>query len=216
MTDWLAGISTLAFLLLFLTQHIDSAALLAGFIPVRLSDPVLFLQVGGPLDAVPAWLTPLTATLIHASWFHIGFNMLMLMFCGRYVEHVIGPWLLLMLYGVGAYAAAGAEWLVTPLSTSPMIGASGAISAILGTYALLYSQQTVRALGPIPANVVRIAWLAAGWIAIQLMIGVATRGGDGALGHIAVAAHIGGFIAGLLLTRPALRLRFRKRPAGVQ
>jgi membrane associated rhomboid family serine protease len=216
MTDWLAGVSSLAFLLLFLTGHIDSVALLAGFIPVRWSDPALFMHLVDPGAAVPAWLTPLTATLVHAGWFHIGFNMLMLLFCGRYVEHVVGPWLLLMLYGVGAYAAAGAQWLATPASTSPMVGASGAISAILGTYALLYSQQKVKALGPIPANVVRMAWLAAGWIAVQLMIGIATQDSDGAFGHIAVAAHIGGFIAGLLLTRSALRMRFRKRPTGVQ
>ena len=128
MTDWLAGITSVAFLLLFLTHHIEDVALLAGFIPVRWSDPALFAQLGGPGAAVPAWLTPLTATLVHASWFHIGFNMLMLMFCGRYVEHVIGPRLLVLLYGVGAYAAAGAQWLATPISPSPMRSAGCPVS----------------------------------------------------------------------------------------
>ncbi|HEX7782106.1 MAG TPA: rhomboid family intramembrane serine protease [Sphingobium sp.] len=212
-TDWVAGVTTLAFLIVFLSGHTDNAALLAGFIPLRLSDPLAFAQLGGPADAVPVWLTPLSATFVHAGWMHIGFNLLMLMFCGRHVEHVLGPRLLLVLYVVGAYAAAGAEWLAGPQADSPMIGASGAISALLGTYALLYSQQKVRAFGPISANVIRILWLAGGWTAIQLMIGLGMRGVEGELGHVAIWAHIGGFIAGLILTRPALKMRFRKRPA---
>ncbi len=79
----------------------------------------------------------------------------------------------------------------------------------------MYSAQKVKRIGPFSANVVRIAWLAAGWTLIQVMIGIATQGGgaDG-LGQIAIGAHIGGFVAGLLLTRPLLHLRFRKRAAG--
>ena len=120
-----------------------------------------------------------------------------------------------MLYGVGAYAACLAQYLVDPASTNPMVGASGAISAIIATYSLLYSQQQVRKVGPLSANLVRVLWLAAGWIAIQLMIGVATSGGAGGLGQIAIAAHIGGFLGGLALTRPLLRWRFRKKPRAV-
>ena len=167
------------------------------------------------MAAVPAWLTPLSCTLVHAGWLHIGFNMLMLVFCGRQVEHVLGWSGTLILYGVGAYAACLAQYLVDPASTNPMVGASGAISAIIATYSLLYSQQQVRKVGPLSANLVRVLWLAAGWIAIQLMIGVATSGGAGALGQIAIAAHIGGFLGGLALTRPLLRWRFRKKPRAV-
>ena len=215
MTDWVAGITVLAFLIVFLTGHTDEVAVLAGFIPLRMSDTLAYVQLGGPANAVPAWLTPLSATLVHAGWMHMGFNLLMLMFCGRHVEHVLGPKLLLLLYGVGAYAAAATQWLVDPQSGSPMIGASGAISALVGTYALLYSQHKVRAFGPISANVIRILWLAAGWITIQLMIGLGMQGVEGDLGHVAIWAHIGGFIAGLILTRPALMMRFRKPPASV-
>jgi len=114
-----------------------------------------------------------------------------------------------------AYGATALQWAIQPQSPNPMIGASGAISAIIATYALLYSQQNVRRIGPLSANLVRLLWLAASWIAIQLMIGVATSGGLGGgfgdLGQIAIAAHIGGFLMGLLLTRPLLRWRFRKR-----
>src|SRR3546814_14884310 len=80
-----------------------------------------------------------------------------------------------------------------------MIGASGAISAVMGTYALLYSQNQVKAIGPLSAHAVRILWLAAAWMAIQFMIGIVGLGG---IGRIAIGAHIGGFVAGLLLTRP--------------
>jgi membrane associated rhomboid family serine protease len=215
MTDWIAGITTLAFLVVFLSGYTDSAAVLAGFIPMRIGEPLAFAQMVASTMAVPVWLTPVTATLVHAGWLHIAFNVLMLMFCGRHVEHVLGPKLMLGLYGVGAYAAAGAEWLWEPHSGNPMIGASGSISTLIGVYALLYSQQKVRAFGPVSANIMRVLWLAAGWIAIQLMIGLAMQGAEGDLGHIAIAAHIGGFIAGLILTRPALKMRFRKRSVGV-
>lgn len=211
MTNGIAAISFAVFLILYLTGHIDNAAVLGGFIPARVGDPDLLAG----LAAVPWWLTPLTCTLIHAGWLHIGFNLLMLVFCGRHVEHVLGKGPTLLLYGVGAYAACGAQWLIDPGSTGPMVGASGAISAVVATYALLYSQQQVRRIGPFSANIVRLAWLAGGWIALQLMIGFATAGGMGDLGQIAVAAHIGGFLAGLALTRPLLRWRFRKRPRAV-
>ncbi|KFL45580.1 rhomboid-family protein [Sphingobium sp. ba1] len=211
MTNGIAAISFAVFLILYLTGHIDNAAVLGGFIPARVGDPDLLAG----LAAVPWWLTPLTCTLIHAGWLHVGFNMLMLVFCGRHVEHVLGKGPTLLLYGVGAYAACGAQWLIDPGSTGPMVGASGAISAVVATYALLYSQQQVRRIGPFSANIVRLAWLAGGWIALQLMIGFATAGGMGDLGQIAVAAHIGGFLAGLALTRPLLRWRFRKRPRAV-
>lgn len=198
----------LVFLLLLGSGQIDSAAVVAGVLPARFGNP----QLLAGMAAVPVWLTPLSCTLIHGGWLHIAFNMLMLLFCGRQVEHVLGRWLLLLLYVVGAYAAALAQWAIDPGSTNPMVGASGAISAIMGTYALLYSQQKVRAIGPISANVVRILWLAAGWIAIQLMVGLVTSGGQSDLGVIAFAAHIGGFLAGLLVTRPLLRWRFRNPP----
>ena len=70
----------------------------------------------------------------------------------------------------------------------------------------------MRSIGPISANIVRLLWLAAAWIGLQLMIGIATAGGMGQLGQIAIAAHIGGFLVGLVLTRPLLRWRFRKPP----
>ncbi|EZP72502.1 Rhomboid-family protein [Sphingomonas paucimobilis] len=208
MTNSIAAITFAAFVILLLTGQIDNAALLGGFIPARIADPGLF---DGVL-AVPGWLTPLSCTLIHAGWLHLGFNLLMLVFCGRQVEQVLHKGAFLILYVAGAYAACALQWAIQPASANPMVGASGAISAVIATYSLLYSQQPIRRMGPFSANVLRVLWLAAGWIVIQLMIGVATAGGMGDLGQIAVAAHIGGFLAGLLLTRPLLWWRFRKGP----
>ena len=71
---------------------------------------------------------------------------------------------------------------------------------------MLFARYHVEPLGPIPGYVVLIILLSLAWIAIQLMIGVATRGG---LNGIAIFAHIGGFVAGVLLTRPLLQWRFR-------
>lgn len=207
----MAGITVAAFLLLYLTGQVDNAAILAGFIPGRLGDPALL----DGMAAVPVWLTPLSCTFIHANWMHIGFNMLMLIFCGRHVEHVLGWSGTLALYVVGAYGACLAQWAIDPGSTNPMVGASGAISAIVAPYALLYSQQQVRAIGLFSANLVRLLWLAGAWIGLQLMIGLASGAGMNGLGQIAIAAHIGGFLVGLAMTRPLLRWRFRKKPQAV-
>ena len=213
MTNGIAAITFVAFVILYLSGRIDDAAIIGGFIPARIGDPA---SLDG-MAAIPVWLTPLTCAFIHAGWMHVAFNLLMLVFCGRQVEHVLDKGATLLLYLAGAYGACAVQWAIDPASLNSMVGASGAISAIIATYALLYSQQKVRAVGPLSANIVRLLWLAGAWIAIQLMIGVATTAGQGGgglsdLGRIAVAAHIGGFLVGLALTRPLLRWRFRKRP----
>lgn len=179
----------------------EQAAVLGGFIPARFS--------GGPVlnGAVPAILTPLTATLLHAGLMHLVFNMLMLGFCGRFVETALGSVGMVLLYVIGAYAAAAGQYVVDPTSFSPMIGASGAASAILGAYALLYGQSKAVAKGPLSAHVVSILWLAGAWIGVQVLVSYAASGENVA---IATAAHVGGFVCGLLLARPLLLWRYRR------
>ncbi len=156
--------------------------------------------------AVPVWLTPLTATLLHAGPLHVGFNMLLLVFCGRSVEAVLGPASLVLLYVVGAYAAAGAQYLADPESVVPMVGASGAVSAVIGAYAMLFGRNKVKVADPRLALLLHALWLMAGWIGLQLLVGYVT----GAYGlGIAIAAHIGGFLVGVVLARPLLRFRYR-------
>jgi len=144
---------------------------------------------------------------VHANLMHLAFNMLMFFFCARFVEHVVGPVPLALLYVVGAFASAFAQYLVDPASPVPMVGASGAISAVVGAYAMFYGQRRARAIGPIPAQAVHVAWLAAAWVAVQALVGVAMSNAGTA---IAVVAHIGGFLAGLALARPMLLWRFRR------
>ena len=155
---------------------------------------------------IPAWLTPLTATLVHGGVAHIAFNLVMLAYCGQAAEKVVGSAGIAILYVVGAYFAAFGQWAMGPTLALPMIGASGAISAIVGTYALLFGTRRAKPLGPISGDIVHILWLAVAWVGIQLLIGFA---GMGMGGNIAIGAHIGGFMVGLLLARPLLLWRYR-------
>lgn len=200
-TTGLAIATAVAFALLWLGGWVPLAAAVAGFVPARASGA--FELVG----SLPWWLTPLSATLVHADWLHLGFNMLMLVVTGRFAEQAIGGAGLLVLYAIGAYAAALGQYLWEPTSDVAMIGASGAISAVVAVYALLYGQRRASAIGPIPARWVHVAWLAAGWICVQILIALAL---SGQTMSIAIFAHIGGFLAGLALARPLLLWRYRR------
>src|SRR5687767_11720690 len=113
-----------------------------GFIPARIGgEPV------GP-ELVPALLTPFTSTLVHSGFAHLFFNLIILLFCGRSVERVLGGQGIVILYLIGACAAAAAQYAVDPAETVPMVGASGAISAILGAFALLFGRNKVKVAHP--------------------------------------------------------------------
>jgi membrane associated rhomboid family serine protease len=146
--SWIAGLTVLVFVLARFTGAEAALDYAAGFIPARVHHPDLLDHAGLPFGAVPVILTPLTSALLHGGWIHLGFNMLMLLFCGRQVEQVLGPRLILPLYLVGAYAAAAGQWALGPDLAVPMIGASGAISAMIGAYALLFGSREVKAWGP--------------------------------------------------------------------
>lgn len=200
MTMTLGALTAASFLVVQALHGNNMAAMVGGFIPARLSG----LQVAG---GVPVWLTPLSATLLHGGVLHLGFNLLMLFYCGREDEVALGPAGVSALYIVGAYAAAAAQYLAGPTSPVPMVGASGAVSALVGAYALLYGRRLPSKYSPEVSRWLHIAWLAIAWIVVQLLLGLASRTEGMA---IAAAAHIGGFIAGLLMARPLLRWRYRK------
>lgn len=204
LTNGLIAINVVIFLVILLAGMEQEAFLRGGFFPVRLGGEFTGMSEYGWL--VPAWLTPISSAFLHSGFMHIGFNMVMLLFCGRFVEHALGSKLMAFLYLIGAYAAAISEYMFNSGSMTVVVGASGAISAIFGAYALLYSRNEVKPVGPIPGHIVRIAWLTIFWIGIQMMIGLATSGN---MNGIAIYAHIGGFVAGLLLTRPLLLYRFK-------
>jgi membrane associated rhomboid family serine protease len=201
----IAAITAAAWLLAFATGRGDLAATLGGFVPARLSGPAE--------DAIlAAIVTPLTATLVHGGLIHLGFNLLAFLFCGRAVETILGGRGIVILYLVGAYAAAAAQFVATPHGTLPMVGASGAISAVIGAYAMMFGRNRVNVANPALARWLHALWLAAAWIVLQLLIGFTFRVpiGSGSQGiNIAFAAHIGGFLAGLALAKPLLLLKWR-------
>jgi membrane associated rhomboid family serine protease len=197
----IAAITAAAWLIAVGLGASDQAALSMGFIPARLSG----LQM--PWAAVPAFLTPLSATLVHSGLIHLGFNLLVFLWCGRQVERVIGGSGLIVLYLVGAYAAAFAQWAIDPAGATPMVGASGAISAVLGAFALSFGRPRQISRSPRLNRWINAVWLMVAWIVLQLMMGW-LAGTEGYL--LATPAHVGGFAVGLLLQRPLLLWRYRK------
>ena len=200
-TNIIVAVTAAVWALTALAGYSDRADFALGFIPLRVMHPAVAWA------AVPAFLTPLTATLVHSGLVHLGLNLLMLVWCGTQVERVIGRTGIIVLYLVGAYAAAAAQWAVDPMATTPMVGASGAISAVMGAFALSFGRAK-----PITKNLrinrwINVAWLLVAWVVLQMMMGW-LAGGQGYL--LATPAHIGGFAAGLLLQRPMLLWRYRK------
>ena len=200
-TAWIAVVTALCWIVAALLGLSEQAANAMGFIPERWSGA----QMMGP--AVPAYLTPLSATLAHAGILHLAFNLLILVWCGTQVERVLGAKALIFIYVVSAYVAAVAEWLVTPHATVPMVGASGAISGVIGAFALSFGQQKQIVKSRRLNRALNAMWLLAAWVVLQLMTG-ALAGFEGIL--VATPAHVGGFLSGLLLQRPLLVWRYRK------
>lgn len=199
-TAWIAIVTALFWLVPYLFGLTDAAAVTMGFIPARLSGDIALSP------AVPAVLTPLSATLVHAGILHLGLNMIILLWCGTAVERLLGARALLLIYVVSAFAAAIVQWAVDPHAQMPMVGASGAVSGIIGAFALSFGQhkQIVRSR---PLNrALNALWLLAAWIVLQLMTGM-LAGFQGVL--VATPAHVGGFLSGLLLQRPLLMWRYR-------
>ena len=147
---------------------------------------------------LPVYFNFLSSMFMHGSIAHIFGNMLFLLIFGDNLENLIGHLRYAVFYLVCGLAAAIAQIMMGPDSIIPMLGASGAISGVLGGYVLLFPKREVRAiifnfLTTVPA------FVAIGlWIVYQLVLGYMT---SAATGGVAYAAHIGGFIAGLVLIK---------------
>ncbi len=196
----IAVLTVAAWLIAWALGWQEVVAVAGGFTPAHVGTPP------GPAWPVPVPLTPLTATLVHSGFAHLFLNLIILLFCGRSVERVVGAQGIVILYLIGAYAAAAAQYAVDPGELAPMVGASGAISAVLGAFALLFGRNKVKVAHPGLAGLLHALWLAAAWVGLQLLIGL-TFETSGL--RIAIAAHIGGFLAGLVLARPLLLLKWR-------
>jgi membrane associated rhomboid family serine protease len=191
----------LTWLVLNVFELRDWAIAFGAFVPVDLSADLGFTRA-------PFFLTPLTATLLHADLFHLIFNLLIFLLCGRAVEGALGPVNLVILYVVGAFAAAAAQFALDPMAPNPMIGASGAISAVIGVYAMLFGRNRVAVSDPRLALWLNVLWLLAAWVVLQVAMAIVLNAGQGIL--LAVGAHVGGFVAGVILARPLLLWRYRR------
>jgi membrane associated rhomboid family serine protease len=143
---------------------------------------------------------------LHGGFLHLAGNMLFLWVFGNNVEDAMGHGRFVAFYLLCGVGAVMAQVLPNPGSTVPMIGASGAISGVLGAYMLLYPRARVLLGVPIGFLIVSLGrfpavWVLAAWFVMQLFMGGVsfTRPAGADAGGIAFGAHVGGFVAGLLL-----------------
>jgi len=166
------------------------------------------------------WLSPLTSMFMHGGWGHLLGNMWFLHIFGNNVEDSMGRLRFLAFYLLVGLAAAASQVLVSPDSAVPMVGASGAIGGVMGAYVVLYPRVPVHMLiflGFFITRIVVPAFLMLGyWFIIQL-IGIAAAAGTPG-GGVAFGAHVGGFIAGVVLIflfRRMDRVREKRTQRGI-
>ncbi len=199
---------------------------LAGLVPPGAAIPLG--EVGGralrcPLgdDGLTPY-TPLTSMFLHGGWGHILGNCLFLWVFGNNVEDSMGRLRFVVFYVACGLAAAGAHVLVEPGSAIPTVGASGAISGVMGAYLVLYPRVRVNMLFifiifiqriPLPAWAV-LLW----WFFLQLVSGLPQLAstGQSASGGVAVWAHVGGFVAGLVLVKLFENRRYTHERTGLR
>jgi len=200
-----------------------------GFVPARL--PIVLQNQGYvPWDLVyqmgtryvppiAAFLPVFTSMFLHGSWMHLIFNMLTLWIFGDNVEDYLGHFRYIVLYLISGVAAMAVHTLFNLYSTTPTVGASGAIAGIMGAFFILYPRAKVLTI--VPFFFMWFMWLPA-WIVLgyffvgQFLLGAATsisvHGGNA--GGVAVWAHVGGFLAGMALVKlfPARARRYHYGP----
>jgi membrane associated rhomboid family serine protease len=155
-------------------------------------------------DQAPWWVTVFTSMFMHGSLLHLGGNMLFLWIFGNNIEDSMSRWRFVVFYVLGGLAALALQVVTDPDSAVPTVGASGAIAAVLGAYAILYPRARVVTLifiiiiftvVQLPALVVLGLWFL-----LQLLPAFSQPLGESG-GGVAYFAHIGGFLFGLLLIK---------------
>lgn len=158
----------------------------------------------GPIQAIPQaphplWITIFTSMFLHGSLLHIGGNMLYLWIFGNNIEDALGKVRFTVFYFVCGIAAAFAQIISGPASTTPVLGASGAIAGVLGAYYLLYPNARVLSIVPFFLSFiveVRAAVVLGLWFILEVIQGFEGMGMQEG-GGVAVWAHVGGFLAGV-------------------
>ncbi len=191
---------------------------LTGLRPVGYSVPLApGLSCAVDSDAVN-WLTPFTSMFLHGGWAHLLGNLWFFWVFGNNIEDSMGPGRFLAFYLLCGFLAAGAHIISAPASAIPTVGASGAISGIMGAYLVLFPRARVNYLMVFVIFVRMItvpAWVALLlWFGLQLLTALPALRGSADTGGVAVWAHVGGFVAGVVLiklfTEPAMLARHRR------
>ena len=202
--------------LAFVTWGLIALNVLAFFLEVSRPEAALqsFVQSWGvvpreyaagqdlsPMIPAPFWTTLFTSMFLHGGWMHLGGNMLYLWIFGDNIERSMGAMRFLLFYLVCGLAASAAHIMFNLGSALPAVGASGAISGVLGGYLLLFPKNQVRVLtygriAHIPAIVV-IGF----WIVLQFVNGIGSVARTDETAGVAYMAHIGGFVAGIVLVK---------------
>jgi membrane associated rhomboid family serine protease len=155
----------------------------------------------------------LTSMFLHGSWMHVLGNMWFMWIFGNNIEDSMGHARFVVFYLACGIAAALAQVILNPASPIPMVGASGAISGVMGAYLILYPRVRVFTMVPIgifPISIALPAWtMLLYWAGLQLLSGVIGMMGAQDEGGVAFGAHVGGFLAGVIL------IKLFARPADV-
>ncbi len=191
---------------LYMFYGVGSEAALEGFIVTYGAVPAELLAPGRlPVEAP----TLVTAMFLHGGWAHLIGNMLFLWIFGDNVEDLMGHGGFLLFYLLAGAVATGAHVLLNPASTAPLIGASGAIAGVLGAYLVLFPRARILSLVPFGlfsrlVAVPAVLFLPV-WFLMQFVYGVASLTGEAAA--VAWWAHVGGFVAGIVLVPVFARRR---------
>jgi membrane associated rhomboid family serine protease len=175
-------------------ERLEASVMVFGAQPCEITGACRTVELG--------WSALLTSMFMHGGWMHLLGNMLFLWVFGNNIEDSMGHLRFLVFYLVCGLAATFTHIWFSPASELPMVGASGAISGIMGAYILLYPGARVRTYFP-PFFFFRIraVFFLLLWFVLQLFSALATPGMGEEEGGVAVWAHIGGFVAGLLLIK---------------
>ena len=189
-------------LIFLMTGAFQSETMLAGVATsfgVVPSDLTTAFSQNIPYSPIPEPLTFLTYMFLHAGWLHLISNMLFLWVFADNIEDAFGYFAFVLFYLLCGIAGALAHVLMSPASTAPLIGASAAVSGVIGAYMLLYPRARVWILlfFRIPLRISAI-WVLGGWFLLQIFSVLTTD--QSAEVEVAWWAHIGGFVAGLAIT----------------
>lgn len=189
-------------IIFLMTGAFQSDTMLAGVADsfgVVPSDLTTAFSQNIPYSPIPEPLTFLTYMFLHAGWLHLISNMLFLWVFADNIEDAFGYFAFVLFYLLCGIAGALAHVLMSPASTAPLIGASAAVSGVIGAYMLLYPRARVWILlfFRIPLRISAI-WVLGGWFLLQIFSVLTTD--QSAEVEVAWWAHIGGFMAGLAIT----------------